>query len=192
MTEAESTSTPAATADSGEIVAYAGRYYRNARYVMALVCFACAAWFAYDGWVKYPAINRQWDAMVARGEKPEFEKHSQKDLDLQQLLASVLPILGVMIIAWLLYNSRGSYRLAGDVLYAPGHPPVPLDAIREIDKTKFDKKGIAYLDYELEPSDGGKPVKGTVVLDDFVYQQQPMDKILETIEAKVAPAADPE
>jgi hypothetical protein len=187
-------SNTASTADSpaadGEIVAYAGRYYRNARYIMAVICFALAGWFAYDGWVKYPEQNRVYDEMITKGEKPEYSKHQDKDIDIQKTLATTLPLLGVGIIAWLLYNSRGSFRLAGDVLYAPGHPPVPLTAIREIDKTKFDKKGIAYLEYELETADGVKGDSGTIVLDDFVYQQEPMDNILKTIEAKVAPAAE--
>lgn len=187
MTAAESPSVSSAPADTGEIVAYAGRYYRTARYTMAVICFACAGWFAYDGWVKYPEHNRQYDAMIARGEKPEEAPHQEKDINLQKLLASLLPMLGVGIIAWLLYNSRGSYRLAGDVLYAPGHPPVPLSAIREIDKTKFEKKGIAYLEYELDPIGGAAPETGTIVIDDFVYQQEPMDNILKTIEAKIAP-----
>jgi hypothetical protein len=194
MSETESKTTDAAEspAANGEIVAYAGRYYRNARYIMAVICFALAGWFAYDGWVKYPTQNRVYDEMMLRGEKPDYTKHQDKDIDIQKTLASTLPLLGIGIIAWLLYNSRGSFRLAGDVLYAPGHPPVPLSAIREIDKTKFDKKGIAYLEYELETADGTKGDSGTIVVDDFVYQQEPMDNILKTIEAKVAPPAEDE
>jgi len=76
-----------------------------------------------------------------------------------------------------------------DVLYAPGHPPVPLDAIREIDKTKWEKKGIVYLDYELEGAEGTKGQSGTIVLDDFVYDQDPTDTIVKSIEAELVPAA---
>ena len=167
----------------GEIVAYAGRWYRNARYIMSLICFALAAWFAYDGFVNWPAQNQRFDEMMARQEKPDFARHTETDLAVQKTLAVTLPLVGVGIIGWLLFNSRGCYRLKDNVLYVPGHPPVPLDAIREIDKTKFDKKGIAYLDYELE----GNGKSGTIVMDDFVYDQNPTDKILDTIEKKIAP-----
>lgn len=188
MTDVEPQS-PAAL--PGEIVATAGRYYRNARYLMAAVCLACAAWFAYDGWVAWPAQNDEFDRIVADGRKPERTKHSDTDLATQRALACGLPVLAVCIVGWLLYNSRGRIRLADDVLYAPGHPPVPVDAIREIDKTKWDKKGIVYLDYELDAPTGGKPTKGSVVLDDFVYQADPIHAILKAIEAKVVPESAP-
>jgi len=189
---AESTPTPlpdaiGTAADArGEIVAYAGSWYRNARYIMAAIVFACAAWFAYDGWVGYPKINAAYQAAIERKEKPAEDRKSDLDIQIQKLLAITLPIVGVLIIVWLRYNSRGCYRLKGDVLQVPGHPPVPLDAIREIDKSKWDKKGIAYLDYELAGG-GGKPKTGTITLDDFVYQQEPTDAILAAIEARVAP-----
>jgi hypothetical protein len=193
MTEADFTPSASAAvtaaAEPGEIVARAGRYYRNARYVMALVCFATAAWFAYDGWVKWPHENQLIEEAKARQEKPQHTTHGELDLAVQKSLAMSLPILGLGIIVWLRFNSRGSYRLADDVLYVPGHPPVPLSAVREIDKTKWEKKGIAYLDYELDPPPGGGGAgkTGTIVLDDFVYQQQPTDRIMETIEKKLAP-----
>lgn len=79
------------------------------------------------------------------------------------------------------------YRLKDDVLYVPGHPPVPLDAIRQIDKSKWDKKGIAYLDYELDSQPNAPAVKGSIKLDDFVYDQNPTDAIMAAIEEKVAP-----
>ena len=173
-----------------EIVAYAGSWYRKARYIMAVICFALAGWFAYDGWVNWPEQNRRYDEIVARKEKPDFTKHSDTDLVMQRALAVTLPVLALGIIGWLLFNSRGCYRLANDVLYAPGHPPVPLSAIREIDKSKWDKKGIAYLDYELDDPSGGKPKTGTIVLDDFVYQQGPTDEIVKTIEVKVTPPVE--
>lgn len=169
-----------------EIVAYAGSWYRKARYIMAAIVFACAAWFAYDGWVGYPKANAAHDAAVQRGEKPEKARIPDLDILLQKVLAVSLPVVGVAIIVWLRYNSRGCYRLKDDVLYVPGHPPIPLDAIREIDKSKWDKKGIAYLSYELEAT-GTSPQTGTATLDDFVYDQDPTDAILAAIEKKVAP-----
>ena len=72
----------------------------------------------------------------------------------------------------------------------PGHPPIPLDAITEIDKSKWKKKGIAYLGYEvMDPAINGVR-KSTAVLDDFVYQQEPTDRIFEAIEKRLAPAEE--
>ena len=101
----------------GEIVARAGSYYRRARYIMAVLCFAAAAWFAYDGWVKYPAQQAEYDRLVANRQTPSYTKPKDMDVQLQKLLALTLPWAGLAIIAWLLYRSRGSYRLAGDTLH---------------------------------------------------------------------------
>ncbi|HEX8912067.1 MAG TPA: hypothetical protein VF796_06880, partial [Humisphaera sp.] len=185
---ADATSTETSPTDPAaaptEIVARAGTYYRNARYLMALICFGLAGWFGYDGWVRYPAQNDAYDAAVAAGRKPEASKHTDLDITTQQLLALSLPFVGVGIIAWLLYNSRGEVRLAGDVLHVPGHPPVPLDDIREIDRAKWEKKGIAFLDYETTDPATSRPAKGTLVLDAFVYQQDPVDAIFAEIERR--------
>ena len=66
----------------------------------------------------------------------------------------LLPVAGVAFLCWALYNSRGAYRLTGETLRVPGHPPIPLDRIEELDKDKWDKKGIAYVNYRLS----GAPV----------------------------------
>lgn len=155
------------------IVARAGGYYRKARYVMALICLGMGGWFAYDGWVAWPGENA---AAVQRGE----EKMPRSDLEirLQRRLAVGLPALGAGVVAWMLYRSRGQYRLDGDTLHAPGHPPVPLAAVREIDKTLWDRKGIARIEYD-DPA-GGAPRRLT--LDDFVYDQKPTDAILARVE----------
>ena len=183
----------------GEIVARPGRYYRNARYLMTLICVVLGLWFAYDGWVGWPGENRKHAEVSAKletaravGDKDNESKlqeelksikfHGGFDIPLQRILGVTLPLAGVALLCWALYNSRGTYRFADNTLYAPGHPPVPVDAIRQIDKQKWDRKGIAYLDYEL--TGGGK---GRIKLDDFVYEQKPTQDILTRIELLVAP-----
>lgn len=161
------------------IVARAGRYYRNARYLMALICLGMGVWFAYDGWVGYPREN-------ARAREQGFDTVPNNDLAIriQKELAVGLPLVGVGILAWMLYRSRGEYRLDGQTLHVPGHAPVPLDHIRQIDKSKWDRKGIVHLDYEVPGSTGLR----RLTLDDFVYEQKPTDAILERIEAVLLPA----
>src|SRR4051812_41447527 len=93
------------------IVARTGRYYRNARYLMVLLCLALAGWFAYDGWVGWPRENAQ---ALRQG----FEKgpHSDFDILLQRVLAAALPLAGAGILVRALHHSRGEYRLDGRTL----------------------------------------------------------------------------
>ena len=164
--------------DRDVIVARAGRYYRNARYLMAVICLGLGAWFAYDGWVGYPAENAK-----AREQGFETVPHNDLAVRLQKQLAAGLPLVGVGILAWMLYRSRGEYRLEAQTLHVPGHPPVPLDNVRQIDKSKWDRKGIVHLEYEVPGSTGLR----RLTLDDFVYDQKPTDAILVRIEAVLLP-----
>ena len=179
------TDTPPAQPATGdgdeEIVARAGRYYRNTRYIFSLGLVLMGAWFAYDGWVAWP---RQ--AAMHRENPKTGAPRSETDIRLQRVLGSLLPPAGIAFLIWTLYQSRGAYRLRGDVLSVPGHPVIPLDAIRAMDKSKWDRKGIATVQYELTP---GRP--GWLVLDDFVYDRPPTDRIVERIEAHLAQSAAP-
>jgi hypothetical protein len=164
------------TAPCDAIVAGPGRYYRNMRYLFVAGMLFLAAWFGYDGWVRYPR-----DAAQHRLNPKTGVPHSDTDIRLQRALAAVLPPAAVLFLAWTLYNTRGTYRLRGDVLSVPGHPNVPLDAVRAIDKSKWDRKGIAYVEYDVN----GR--QGRLRLDDFLYERAPTDRIVEQIEARLVP-----
>ena len=97
--------------------------------------------------------------------------HSESDILLQKRLAIGLPIVAIGFLIWALYNSRGAYRLVGNTLRVPGHPPLQLAEIEEIDRHKWDRKGIAYLKYATA---SGR--KGRLRLDDFIYEREPTDK----------------
>jgi hypothetical protein len=163
-----------------EIVARPARYYRITRYVVVLMFLAMGGWFLYDGFIGYPAEN---EAARAQGHR---EPHSDLDLALQKALGTTLPPIGIAMLVWALYNSRGSYRLSGSTLHVPGHPPVELDQIRRIDKNLWDRKGIAFIDYERP--DG---TESRLKLDDFVYEREPTDAIFERIEQHLLPADTP-
>lgn len=160
--------------NSGEIVAPPGRYYRNARYLIFLLFFFWGVWSLYDGFVKYPAEKAYDEAHPQVG----TIRHAGWDIPFNRMFGIALPPLSIAVVAWALYRSRGQYRLAGNILYVPGHPPIPLNSIKTVDKTLWERKGIAMIEYELPTGRQGK-----FKLDDFVYQQQPTDEIVKRIEA---------
>lgn len=180
----------AATTDSAteEIVARAGSYYRYTRYAFAALILGFGIAFLRDGYHRYPKHNELHRLHVQDPEKypDDYPVHSETDIQFQKVLGIILPPAAVALLAWTLYRSRGAYRLAGDVLHVPGHPPVPLDAVTQIDLSKWDRKGIAHLSYELPAGP-----KGTLTLDDFIYDRPPTDRILDAVKTKLNVTEDP-
>jgi hypothetical protein len=179
------------------IIARGSGEYRIRRYLMTLLLVAGGIWFAYDGWKGWPSenqqihdLNRQMDEADKAGNHDLYESiksndltrktpHTDLDIRWQKILAVALPIGGVLFLIWTLFNSRGAYQLQGSTLSVPGHPPVQLTEITEVDGSKWDRKGIAYVHYQTA---GG--VSGKLRLDDFVYQQDPTDEIFKRIQPK--------
>jgi len=163
---------PIASAPAGIVTARAGAYYRNARFLLALGVLLYGAWNIYDGFVGWPHDND-----MAR--KQGFDKmpHSDTDLLFNRVLGIGLPPGAVLLVWWTLHNSRGEFRLEGQVLNAPRHPPVPLANIESLDKAQWDRKGVAVVTYKLADGRAGK-----FKLDDFVYQREGIDEIYRRIE----------
>lgn len=181
-----------------EIVARPGRYYRWTRYLISIgLLMGYGSLFFRDGFITWPRERERVLELRRQGRTSEIKEkeHSELDISLNRAIGLVVPPLGLALLVWTLYRSRGRYRLAGHTLHVPGHPPVPLEAIRQIDKTLWDRKGIAYIDYELpvdssgESPAGESPATGQLKLDDFVYDQEQTDAILKRIENIVAPEA---
>jgi len=182
-------------ATGGPVVAKAGRYYRVARYLMTVLLMGYGAWSIYDGFYSWP----NWP-ISHPNEKPK----TSTDILLNQVLGVVLPPMGLFVVGWAIYNSRGEYRMENGIVHVPGHPPVPLDKINSVDRELWDRKGIAYVDYDLSvaptkaKAGAGAPVayqgvtkgaSGTFKLDDFVYDREPTDRIFKTIESTLLNAA---
>jgi hypothetical protein len=205
MTQPDQAADDAATtaaAAAPDLVANPDAGYRWKHLIMSVLLVAGGMWFAYDGWVKWPAENRRAeqvqrdkDAASARGDKPEIDrlakelssisKHSDLDIFFQKVLAFALPAFGLFWATWTLYETRGQVKMLGDTRHVPGHPPISYDNVRKIDKRKWDRKGVAYLHYEH----GTPPATGVLKLDDFAYERKPVDAILERIERHVLPAS---
>jgi hypothetical protein len=186
------------------VVARASTEYRVKRLIIVAMLVGMGGWFGYDGLVKWPAENQKIeqtrkDIEAARKANDEpkvrsmeadlgkLQLHTETDLRWQRVLAMILPPAGFFVLGWSLYYSRGSYRLRDNILGVPGHPPIPLDAVRAIDKTLWDRKGIVYIDYELA---NGKA--GNACLDDFIYERKATDEIFKRIEVYTGTGETPE
>ncbi len=186
--------TPLATPQT-PLVARAGSYYRNVRYLMAAGMVVFGLWFGYDGFIGWPAKNAAYDRIVAEHEKGggsggeqslktalEAEgvtkRYSDLELLIQKLLSFSLPVGGVTLLVWMLYNSRGEYRFDGKTLSMPGHPSIDVDSISAVDRKLWDRKGIAFIEYARPGGTIGK-----ARLDDFVYERGPTDAIYKQLVA---------
>lgn len=177
-----------ASAPGGELVARASTSYRLKWAVMGLAMLAYGWWSLYDGFVKWERENEEAVQQALAEGKPAPEKLPHNDLGilLNRMIGIALQPLGLFVLGWAFYSSRGRYRLAGTTLEAPGHPAVPLESIREIDKSKWDRKGIASISYQVPGAPAGEIRR--LVLDDYIYQREPTDQILGRIEAAVVPS----
>ncbi len=167
------------TPPPADIVAKAGTYYRNARYIICALALGLGLYFAYDGWIGYPNEQAKFDRMTDKEQSVAYRPHTATDIRIQKRLSVGLIPLAFIALAFFLYRSRGEYRLSGTTLYVPGHPPVPFDAIVGIDKSNWERKGIVHIDYQL---DDASPT-ARLTLDDFIYDQFPTDKIIDALTA---------
>jgi hypothetical protein len=168
---------------SGDLVARADFQYRWRVYLFFVVMFGYGLWSLHDGFIVWPRENAEWKAMEEHGQKPPRKVHSDFDLLLNRALGVALPGLSLPLFIWLMYRSRGEYRLSNGTLHVPGHPPVALDRVESLDKTIWDRKGIASVEY-VAP-DGHKR---SFTLRDMVYERATTDQIVDRIEAHLAPA----
>ena len=198
---------PAPTVDqpaapTGPIVARRGTYFRNARLILVAVVFVFGIWSAYDGFKAWPELNKQIEennrqlnaadkndlakiGELSKKQKQLGEPKNSAALLLNRILAFVLPALSIAYLVYFLHKSRGEIRLENDVLTAPGHPPVPLSAVTSIDAKLWDKKGIAKVHYTTADK------SGTITLDDFVYDQKPVDAIYDRLKAATSAPVEP-
>lgn len=162
------------------IVARADSFTRWKRLLIVAVLFGYGLWSLYDGFYHFPHDNA-----VAKAHGFDQMPHPAYDIPMNQGFGILLPPLSIVMLAWFLYGSRGEIRFDGSTLSMPGHPPIPLNALRKMDRSKWDRKGIAVFDYQLP----GEGATGQFKLDDFVYDRKPIDQIFAALEAAITAAA---
>jgi len=184
-----------------EIIAMPDIRYRGKHMIFALVMIVVGFWFAYDGWIGWPKHNQEvraveqgivkatdeGDVKQADDLKAKLSKmhkpYTPADILIQKLLAGALPLLGLAYGYWTWHATRGRLRLSGNTLEIPGHGEIPLTEIRSIDKTRWERKGIAIVRYQAHHPQRERSFN----LDDFAYQRKPTDDILDQLEAYMAP-----
>jgi hypothetical protein len=164
-------------ASPSKIVATPSTWYRGKWLVMCLALIGWGVWSLHDGYYKYPSEN---NADVAAHRTP---RHPTYDIPGNIILGWTLPPLGLAGLIWTMRRSRGVYELDGETLSIPGHPPIPLSSIQTVDRQKWDRKGIAIVEYNT----GEKT--GKFKLDDFIYERDPTDEIFKRIEIAVTSPA---
>ena len=170
------------------------------RYLMVLGILIFAGFFAYDGFVRYPAqnakiaeVNQAFDTTSDPDAKAKLARQQQElgapkpefDITLQKRFAFGLPVIAAGYLIFMLRRSRGEIRLENDTLSVPGYSPIPLSSVTQIDSALWKKKGIAVVHF----TDSGK--KNSLTLDDFIYQQKPIDAIYDRLNSQVAEAPTP-
>jgi hypothetical protein len=176
---------PPSYTPGGVIIASAAKDYRLKRYALVAILLIYGLLSIKDGFYRYPRENAEAEQKFPGTHPP----HPGFDVQLNQGLGVLLPPLSIAFLIWCLYSSRGQYRFDGQTLTVPGHPPIPLNALRKIDRAKWDRKGIAYIDYQFP----GTSKAGRLKLDDFVYQREPTDRIFDALDRALggSPASAP-
>ncbi|MEM8874748.1 MAG: hypothetical protein AAGD32_10880 [Planctomycetota bacterium] len=188
--EGEATEEENVIPEGGPITAKPNRFFNGKWIVFGLLLIAGGGWFAYDGFIGYPAENERIDELNELADQAKLDldtdaedayrlelrelgdRHSDTSIRAQILLGFLLPVGGLALIGWTLWAARSEVRLdENDTLHVAGHPPVPLSAITDIDDERWEKKGVSRMAYEV----GGQ--SGVIKLDDFIFDRPPTDKI---------------
>ena len=169
---------PAAQPASGDVVARADFQYRWRSWAFAILILIVGLWSLNDGFIVYPRDNAAWERMAGQTDRPTRPPHDQAGVVFNQFADILCTPVSIPFLVWREGRSRGEYRLSGNTLRVPGHGPVTFDQIRGLDLVRWDRKGIAVVEYE-GPTGGRRTVK----LCDMIYQREPTDKIVECIEA---------
>ena len=116
---------------TGPIIARAGTYYRNARYIMFVIIVAMGVWFIYDGLVKYPAENAVFEQYSAKidemnrnpkdRDEAEFLRyttqrkamthHDTFSIRLQKILGFSLPPVAIGLLSYWLRKCAARFGL---------------------------------------------------------------------------------
>jgi len=182
------------------------RHYHIRIFLIALACLGLGAWFMQDGYIKYPKMQRTYQRFealkeqyptdyqqrwyeIARTEglpeKPEAK--SDADIVTQKIIGYLLVPFGLFVLARFLLNLRRWVEMDESGLRDQSGRDVKWADIKELDKTRWDRKGIAVVRY----AQAGR--EGKIVLDDWKYDRDPIVAMVKRIDAELGnPPESPE
>ena len=204
-TDVPAVTTPTPPAFTQPIVATTDRKFFIKRLIIALAVIGGGLYFLYDGYVGYPNHNKRIEEITAQVQQAQAardqdrqatleaerkgmsnggQRRSDRDILIQRIIGYVMVPIGLFLLTKFVRESKGELRLEHDTLHAPGHPPIPINALTGLNNVKWEKKGIALFDYKLP--DG---TAGTVRIDDFLFTRPPTDAIHDELVAKMPKGA---
>ncbi len=173
------------------------------RYLLiGLACLGFCAYCLYDGLYAYPKQRLEpaqaYAELVERGEENRWievahengwdEAKPKKSVDearadiVWQFVMAVLSVLFAIPILGLYFRARWTWIEGSSTgINTSWGVAFRYDQIVEIDKKRWDKKGIARITYATDSQ------KRHFILDDLKYQRQPTDQIMELIESNISP-----
>jgi hypothetical protein len=162
---------------TGDVVARVDFQYRWRTWALFLLLLVFGLWCLRDGFFVWPRENAAWSRRDAKVDRPPKPPHETSSVLFNQVFGVGLTLLSIPVFAWRAHKSRGEYRLSGNTLSVPGHPPISLEQIRGLDLVQWDRKGIATVEYET----AGGPHR-SLQLQDMIYERRPTDRIVKRIE----------
>lgn len=163
--------------------------------VIALITCGLSLWSFYDGLVAYPQQRERALVYKECEEADDFAKwreiceqkgwktsnpgeaKTEADIQMQYVQGTIAGAIGLFVLFKLLTTLGRTLEGTADGLKASWGPEFRFDQVTQIDKKKWDRKGIARIRYEQD----GKTK--TFVLDDYIFERQPTDEIMRRMEA---------
>lgn len=168
---------------------------------MAAICIGAGLWFAYDGFIGYPSnlpaaraydeirdLNdaelriEKWKELAEKNNwskrTPEKSAEEIENDILGQYFWMTLCFLAGIPAVYYYWSSKGNWVESTEAgLTTSWGQAVDFTKVTELNKNRWEKKGIAKATYE---TDSGKRI---FVFDDFKYEREPLGKILTSLEA---------
>ena len=163
--------------------------------VVTVITLIGGLWFSYDGFIGYPhqqKVALEYVQFQEDGRVDQWPEHaksqgwavtpqmpkSNSDIWLQRLLGGVALSIGIVFGLASLRSMGRHVACDEEGISNKVYPKVPFDAITKLDKSRWQKKGIVVVQFELD----GK--SGRMVLDDWKMHTENTEQILRTIEQK--------
>ncbi|HBE69951.1 MAG TPA: hypothetical protein DDW52_17535 [Planctomycetaceae bacterium] len=171
--------------------------------ILAAVCLGMSAWFAYDGFIGYPAKLERSEAFAQLGDLPgrqledrwteiaeengwskrrpeKSPEEIEGDIREQYFWSALTLLLGIPAL-YFLVRSRGSWvERTGDGIATSWGQAFKFADVTNLNKRRWERKGIAVAAY----TDAGEGK--TFTFDDFKFEREPLGKMLRDLESHLA------